>query len=406
MALLSNTPYGQNWLKNFDAADQKTAKLLIDNLMVVGSAQLNSGMIEMLDEVYNQAQGKKESIALYAEREVEKINHEVQAFFPNSEKGRAIGLGVQPVIVKPEEQDVGSEGIFAALITKFCKAHQDCFSHPGPDQLRTHKVRKIVVVTDFIGSGRRLHNMLEAFFKVASIRSWHSYSLVSFHIIAYSATEFGMRNVKNHTLKPEIHTHVACPVIDEAFEGEELGLVKKLCKKYPIGTKFPLGFRSTGALIAFPHGIPNNSPEILHSTKNGWCALFPKRSTATSEFDDFAKSEDFIANHSEKTLKIREARHKLENSEGRVLIYLMLVLETIRKGIKATDKISASTHVSIKEVKKIIETGIEAKWITHKNSLTTLGRRELKHYKLFNAEKINVVFEPDSLYFPNQLRTS
>ena len=62
--------------------------------------------------------------------------------------------------------------------------------------MRTKHVGRIVVVTDFVGSGKRVREMLEAFRAVATLRSWRSYGLIEFHVVAYSGTEVGLQLVR------------------------------------------------------------------------------------------------------------------------------------------------------------------------------------------------------------------
>ena len=408
MALLSTTQHGIKWLKNFDFKDQATAASLIDILMLVSASEFISQINKQLREIEHQANKSRQTVALFSEREVEKKNYDISPFFPNSEIGRAVGDGIQPVEVDLKKQDVGSEGIVAAFITKFCKASSEvCISHPGPDILRKKKVRKIVLVTDFIGSGNRLYKMLDAFGKVATIKSWVSYHLVSFHVVCYSATEFGLSALKRHPLCPEVSVHAACPVIDEAFEGKDLGLIKLLCQRYPKRTSaFPLGYNNTGSLIAFSHGIPNNAPYILHGSTNGWKPLFEDRSTVRADIDKIADKAEVLSQKSEEFLKIREARKLLLDPEGELWIHAMLILYSIGKGFKTSSKISARTQLPLSSVRETLERAIEAKWLTPSNSLTVLGRRELKYIQRYELTDNALDFDDGNLYFPTQLRAS
>lgn len=407
LAFLSTSPHGEEWLKNFDSADQEVASLLIDNLMLVGASEFASQINRQLAIITGQANTENQIIALFSEREIKNKNNDIPPFFPNSETGRAVGKGVQPVEVDLNKQDVGSEGIVAALITKCCKANwKACISHPGPDTLRENKVRKIVFVTDFIGSGRRLYEMLDAFEKVATIQSWVSYHLISFHVVCYSATELGLETLKRHPLRPEVSLHIFCPVIDEAFQGSELGAIKLLCQKYPKKSNSPFGFRETGSLIAFSHGIPNNAPYILHSSAKKWKPLFEGRSTINADIDAIVDSADMLVQNSKKILKIRNARKLLTESESELWVYTMLILNEVKNGVKTVSKLSARTQLPLLCVEKVLELASEAKWLTPTNSLTVLGRRELKWSKYHRISDIPLVLDNKSLYFPTQLRAS
>lgn len=405
MALLSTSSYGQKWLNNFDDDDRIVASSLIDNLMLIGASEFTSKINAKLMAIASQARQDNQVVAFYAEREVDKENKIVKAIFPNSEYGRAVGDGVPPIIVDPAKQDVGSEGIVATLITKLCKANGSrCLSHPGPDLLRNSKAKKIVIVTDFIGSGRRLSDMLDAFSKVASINSWKSYKCISFEVICYSATDRGLEWVKGHSLKPIVHVHVACPTIDEIFEGQELGSIKQLCKKYPKKARFSFGFGHTGSLIAFSHGIPNNAPAILYNSASGWRPLFEGRSTIGADIDAISDPADRLVANSEKVLKIRNARKLLKESESELWVHSVLIMNAIKKGLRTTTRLSGRTQIPLAQVEIVLALALEAKWLTPRNTLTALGRRELRWSKFLKLPDEPIAPQNDTLYFPTQLR--
>ena len=406
MAELSKTSFAQSWLNNFPPQDRDTASLLLDRIMLVGASEFIAAITKQMDRIERECQSAQPCLALYAEREIEKCNYDVIPFFPRTGKGRATGDGIPPVSVDLKKQDVGSEGIIAALISKYCKVPENyAISHPGPDALRENRVRKIVIVTDFVGSGRRINEMLDAFALVASIQSWRSYGLLDFHVVCYSGTELGLHNVRRHSLRPKVSFHIACPVINEAFSGSEFGAIKLLCKTYPgKRSRSPFGFNDTGALIAFSHGIPNNAPAILHSHAGGWKPLFPGRSTASSEIDRIADSSEMLAKNSERVLRVRAARKLLSDSEGELWTHAMLVLDAIRSGAKTPTKVSALTQIPIERVEEVIALSQTAGWVTPKRTLTRMGRREIRGIRKYFLIDEEFAFPESNMYFPSQLR--
>mgnify|MGYP003633666718 CR=1 FL=1 len=406
MSTLTDTTFAKAWLKNFALDDRETAILLLDRLMLVGASTFKSGLIALLDAVPRTKGREQPHIAIYAEREVAKTDHTVKPFFPGSATGRAVGDGIPPVDVDPSKQDVGSEGEIAALISKYCKLPDRlAVSHPGPDLLRTNQVKSIVIVTDFIGSGRRIGEMLDAFARVASIQSWISYGLLDFHVVCYSGTEYGVWSVERHSLRPIVSSHIACPVVEEAFHGSELGAVKLLCKSYPKPrNRFPFGFNNTGSLIAFSHGIPNNAPALFHSTAGGWKPLFAGRSTLASGLDLIASDNELIAQNSERVLKLRNARRVLRDSEGEEWTQSMLVLDAINRGGRTVTKLSALSQLPISVVKEMIALLKIAGWVTSQTRLTRLGRRELQSARRMGLVNDDIVFPVSGPYFPTQLR--
>lgn len=406
MASLSGTPTGQAWLQNFDTSDRITATTLVDALMLVSANEFESKVVRMLSDIESVAAQKNERIALYAEREMP-INEyfEVPAFFPETEFGRATGPGIQPVVADPQRQSVGSEGIVAALISKFCAAHRSTtLSHPGPDDLREGRVRKIVLVTDFIGSGERMSRMLDALWKVATIRSWMSYKLISFEVVCYSATEWGLSRVRLHSTAPKIRTFAACPTLHEAFKGTQLKEVEALCFKYPKKSRDWLGFRDTGSLIAFSHGIPNNAPAIFHSSRGGWRPLFIGRSTQLTDLNIAADTAADIEERSQALLGVRNARHVLSTASGEQWTYTMMVLLTIRGGCTSPMTISARTRVPLSRVEEVLALAMKAGWLSPSMRLTLMGRREMRSLLRWGGDASELAFPNSDVYFPKQLR--
>lgn len=405
MARLSDTSFGKDWLLNFDEPDRLAAAMLIDRLMLVSASEFTIAITSMLTKLISTDRQNEIPLALYAEREVDLEDYVAKPFFPDTDSGRAVGGGIQPVLVNTNKQDVGSEGILAALISKFCSLDKNAaLSHPGPDLLRNRKVRKIVIITDFIGSGRRIGQMLDAFAKVATLQSWKSYHLMSFEVVCYSATEWGAQSVRRHSLSPSVSMHIACPVIDEAFRGKALGQIRMLCKKYPKKTKFPFGFSDTGSLIAFSHGIPNNAPAILHSNSSGWRPLFQGRSTLAASLDIIADSSQLIAENSNEVLGIRNARALLKDVHSELWAHTMLVLNTIKIGLRTASQVSARTQLTLVRIEEVFSIAITAGWLTTRNSLTRLGRRELRCMKSWHGKEFSLAQVQSPIYFPTQLR--
>ena len=178
MSGLSKTSFGSTWLNRFPKDDQKAATLLMDEILLVGRDTLAAGLQESLQILVHQT--ANHPIALYVEREIPKIvegkrpNRVVRIlplFCTEGDGRRAIGNG-PPAILPNDSKEVGSEGPLANFITDACRRNAKALiSHPGPDLLRSKRVRTIVIISDFIGSGQRVFDMLEAFWLVRTIRS-------------------------------------------------------------------------------------------------------------------------------------------------------------------------------------------------------------------------------------------
>lgn len=287
MVKLSETDAGIAWLKQFDVDDQATAANLIDTMLLVSRDEFFERLRELILERSSQVNGR---IGLYAEREIRKNRGILNRLFKEN-RGRACGTGPAPVqpthVYAPQ---VGSEGLVAWLITDLCREHPHRFlNHPGPDQIRRRKAHAFFLITDFIGSGTRACNYLQAAWRVASVKSWSSLHLLLFEVVAYSATDAGHSALKAHPSHPSVSLVIPCPTIESEFDSLAVDRIRSLCIRYdPIDHKpvEALGFGGAGALIAFAHGCPNNAPRILHkkSTRKStrWKPLFPARVTAST----------------------------------------------------------------------------------------------------------------------------
>ena len=390
---------------NFNQSEREMATALIDEILLVSRDAFYRGMRSLIDNILKEQSDSNYPVALYAERDVNRDNVRVYPLFQDSEIGRAMGPGVAPIIVNPDNQEVGSEGAIANLITDYCRLNFNlAIPHPGPDDMRSRKVKRIVIVTDFIGSGERIWKMLEAFRVVATIRSWRSYGLIDFWVVAYSGTEVGLKRVRTSRLQPTVRIVTGCPTIQGIFEAPIEVKVTELCNRYPVRKRYPLGFKNTGALIAFAHGMPNNAPPILHSSYRGWTPLFKGRSTTEAEAVISEHTTEMSIERIEKLLCIRNAREYLDDPRNRRWVKTMVVLSALESGTRKVEAISAQLWLPLSEVQQILINTKIACWTNEHNSLTPLGRQELTRLRRRRRQKPVITSGNSAVYYPTQLR--
>jgi hypothetical protein len=406
MAFLSEIPIGISWLRQFHDAEYEIAADLIDQVLLVNRDDFVNGLRELLDELAERHGDPTRKLGLYAERPVKKVFGNIPAFFPNSRHGRATGTGVPPIVVDPRDQEVGSEGVVAQFITDYCRSNPStAVGHPGPTRMRSDKVEEIVILTDFIGSGHRITRMLEAFRYVATLRSWRSYGLIRFVVIAYSGTSEGVAAVRSHKLRPEVWLRTGCPTIGNTFRGAQRSKIEALCKAHPTKHAVPLGYDDTGALIAFAHGCPNNVPPILYSRASGWVPLFAGRSTSKASAAFVPEGDDLILDQrTQSLLGIREARRTLTSFDNKRWISGMLVLAAVEAGFRTPADISARTHLKLAQVNALIALAKDARWLTDTGRLTRLGRNELAHLRRRRKQMPVLPSGANNFYYPTQLR--
>lgn len=406
---LSDTEAAIRWLRQFEAGDQNDAVALIDAMVLVNHADFTSRLREL---VIKRARSVRGRIALYAEREIRKRGKTPEPLFEESlKKGprHAFGPGPAPVQMKRGSAEVGSEGLIAQFITELCREYpSDFFNHPGPDKIRKNAIRAFVLITDFIGSGRRSKLYLDAAWQVASVRSWWSYKLLQFQVLAYSATDEGRATLKEHPCRPTVEIVVPCPTIATEFKQPVANRMREMCVRLdPIDrdSKEALGFGGAGALIAFAHGCPNNAPRILHKKTKDWLPLFPGRATAQTRaiFGDLRNLETLkkrLTRLGEKRLArgewIRRTSH-----EGRLMI---LFLAAARTSPRFDEALARKTGLTIPELNALVANASKSGWIDSERRLTDTGFGQLKHARALRSIVPVLPADPEDPYYPKSLR--
>ena len=405
MTFLSGISRSAEWLLQFDESDREAAASLIDEILLVSGEAFQRGMRRLLDEVVASRPSADGKIALYAERPVKKVFGKIPAFFPDSRHGKATGPGVQPVRADPRDQEIGSEGVVAQLITDYCRQNPEvALSHPGPDKLRADRVGHIVIVTDFIGSGKRVHDMLEAFRYVATLRSWRSGGRLKFTVVAYSALTEGLYILENQKLKPQVRLAVGCPTLFGGFGRSASVKMVDLCRRYPPRRNNPFGFRGGGALIAFAHGCPNNATAMLWSRADGWRPLFHGRSTAAT-VEAFPVSEtQALDERAQRLLGVRSAQEALSAPTTKLWVSTMMVLAACEDGARDAKAVSGRSSLGVAETESILRFAQVARWLTDKLTMTPLGRKELARLRRRGRRRPVLPSKDSPFYYPSQLR--
>ena len=404
MTFLSDSAAAKIWLHQFGDAERPVAAALVDEILLVGADEFRRGLKQLFDQIQSERRDGH-PLALYAERKIEADEGKILPIFGRPGDRRATGLGPSPVLFDPTAPEVGSEGSIATLITSYQRLHGDhVLDHPGPDLLRGRRAGSIVIVADFIGSGMRVREMLEAFRLVRTVQSWRSYHLVDFFVVAYTGTEEGLRSVRKHPLRPRVLTVAGCPTVEQAFRGNQRDAVRRLCLAHPPGFMFPMGFGGSSSLVAFEHGIPDNAPAILHSDHGGWKPLFPNRSSLAILTAFPASNREGLIARSEEMLRILDAKRYLADSRAGRWIQTMMVLAAIDEGARTCDLISARTRVSLRTVKETLEFTRITRWTSASGALTTLGRAELQNLRRRRAKAPILPTARQPFYYPTQLR--
>lgn len=411
---LNDLPEAELWLEQFSEDDRRLAGRLLVRLQYVSGTRLAIDLEYLLLSTFK-GQGPS---ALFVERELPKTRSPLPPAMYKEErvkrKGRrrhtrrAVGAAVPAVkSLTNLRQEVGSEGVLAHLLSQFCANHSRAFVlQPAADLLRTMKVRQLVIVTDFLGSGDRVRRMLDSLWRVASVRSWRSGQFIKLAVVAFTGTRAGIAAASEHRASPSVHVVMDCPTISTLFSTEEAAQIEDLCRRYAPASRRPLGYGEIGSLVAFEHSCPNNAPAILiesNSTQRSrWEALFPNRQTLpiyawmrSSDTPDFELLLGFLSYPT-----IAGSPAFLRSRRDRKLVYLLLAALSRRH--RTIPQLIRATTLSLRELKDSIDAAA-ALGLVRNLRLLPAGRNELERLNR-SKPRAQTIKQVSMWYYPKALR--
>jgi hypothetical protein len=415
---LIHTDRGKSWLNQFEPLDQEIASSLANNLTLISHNEFERSLTLKMAQVAESISGP---IAFFAMREMvprkpvikgNKIPIEVNVSTPYYQQVKVADDGVS-VMPLGNTADIGSEGRVASIIRQFCKRDKNVYlNHPTLEYLRASRCKAIVCVDDFIGSGNRGHEFLDAFWMEKSIVSWHSYKLIDFHVIAYSGVDAGIKLLRTHRSSPVVNIYRDAPTFNSLpwSKGKKEDLFN-LCEKY--GKKANQrrkhmwwGYKKTMCALVFEHGCPNNVPAILVEESNKWIGLFPDRTIADTTLSVFPSEIPQRANI--KSL-VDIGQNKLARSpqlirRGEVGKVILLILALISKGKRKRSTLCYATGLSNDDCDKYLAKCIEWKFVSPQKRITPTGLAELKAAKKIGKIKSETLEKGSDYYYPSQLR--
>lgn len=342
-----------------------------------------------------------------------------EKMYPELKRSRGKGLPMKwtafgsalPAVKSPTnlKQDIGSEGTVATVISKLCTLRKDRFAlQPHTNDLTPGKAKYLVVVTDFIGSGKRSCDMLDSLWRLASVRSWHSSGYRKLLVFAYSGTDAGVEHVKRHPSRPNVHVVRTCPTIKSVFPDNVAQEMISLCRRLPQNAREPLGFRDTGALMAFQHSCPNNVPAMfIESVQKGqhrWQPLFPSRTTegidrvisadpaqqSSAAFDalrlgNIARNDSFLMSTEEQQDVVR-------------------LLAAVFRGKRQTADIVAASLLPYVRVIAAFDRALQQRLLTTNGRITSAGHAFINYLNQKTSASTLAPASPSPYYYPLSLR--
>jgi len=410
---LSESTSARRWIGQFKIGDQDDAASLIDRLELFSESQVADAIARQLEAI-DTVPGR---VALYAEREIaEATAFPIETYI--DAQGRLRERAVpnatfKPVAPRRGATRVGSEGWMAFLISQEVKANPRFVNHPAPRQYLStnakNRIRKIVIVTDFIGSGDRIWTMLDKFWRVPTVAAWWSRGYIRFHIVAATGTSVGVARIKSHPCKAIVGVTTVVPTLTgpqpKCWAVTWLALVGRYGKEH----EKPLGHAGTAALVAFEYGMPNNVPAVLGEKFKSWKPFYKGRAPhdLRSFFGLPPTLPDLLRNALEHRWgQFRYAFDFRSRRRERAQMPAFLLAMHGRWHTDAEIEVAERSGLPTEDVVRLRGVALAAGWITDRGRLTDSGRKLLKASTVKRKKDSKTVVGSTALYYPTSLRVS
>ncbi|WP_136219035.1 hypothetical protein [Massilia sp. Mn16-1_5] len=210
---------------------------------------------------------------------------------------------------------------------------------PRLDSMRKRKVRNIIFVDDFVGTGDRFINSWESSVS-STIKSWCSFGWCKIWFLTFAAHQSGIKKILKNIHSLEMSRIRVNLSINKSFMLKNSGM-ESVLRKYGsvIGPENQvMGYGGLATPIVFQYGAPNNLPLIFWQGSAGnsrkrWRPLFPNRSISSEVYplfnEDLAKiampEELWTSGHYQLALNFMDAVSGYGQEQHQLLLILTLL---------------------------------------------------------------------------------
>lgn len=409
------------WLSQFSHSpdDKIVAQTLLNACYSIGSKHFTDDLSFMINNIFRMT----DKVAFFVERELKKNKGTPQRMYkirkikvPGKRryKRQSYGAALQAVYSKRlTSQGIGSEGVIANFLTKkiqYNRYRNRFFLQPTIEEIRKQKINNIVIVSDLIGTGQRIIDMIESLWKSETIKSWHSLKFVKISILCYACTEKAEIEIAKHNAGVKVFKIISCPTIDSEFNSQTRDEIVELCQKYGSYSDRPLGYQDSGILMSFAHSIPNNCPAILgesfSNSQKTWNRLF----RVPYQFGGQTKSKNQLYDDIEKNIYIRLDYEYMPNvlkeigynTSLRKAIVMIFLLD---KGVRNEMDLIAFTKAPLDMISSMIKNAKEYDFIKSKGfQLKSQGKKHVQALKKKEFSYKKMVESNQPFYYPQSLR--
>lgn len=273
--LLEDTPHAQAWLQNYEVVDQQIARQLLRRLNLVSQSEFEQRVQALVEDIL--ARAPRENFALLT------VSEPPPETFVEGQVRRIPGSSADRV---------------KHIIENLHRVHGDRVrANPTVESMRSDRVRNVVLVEDFIGSGDRITGYWRNR-APRSVKSWISYGWTRLWVASYAVMDSGRFAMSR--VMPVDDSRIATVI---PTRHGVLGLTDPMlhvAKKYGqrLAGRNWCGYSGGRGMTVFQHGCPNNTPAILWRAGPKFKPLFPDQGVppdlqrSFGKFNTAAAAED------------------------------------------------------------------------------------------------------------------
>ena len=400
--LPSQTPQGIGWLANFKPEDAPAAQLLIDSLHFVSSTTFRQSLANYLNTVLAEASPDQQPAALYS-------------VFSCGAGTTMFTGGLQPLV----PQEGGSELIVQNLVRATERAFQNSAVSnrtSSLELLKARRVRRLVFVSDYAGSGDEALAYARAWLRNPTIRSWRSLKLVQLHLVLFAASASAHSRLAASPWYDGVHVlHSGMDVSSAGWTASERDHIRSVCDTYARSATGGRGWGGSEGLVVFEHTISNNLPMILRQTKGQsayggkWVPFFQNRTTSTElmrMLEDYRPGAD----RQRRLLAVGQPRladaSQLQTMQRPELTRLIDVLAHIAGGRRHASQLSACLGISVPAAWMITRQACQLGLLGERLRLTDAGRQLLREERARPRRVTAGLQGSTDPYYPRRLKGS
>ena len=397
--LLSDTERGAAWLSNFpEGADRNLALDLLNSLSIIAWSDARAALNDLVERTLADLNGPTWMLPVMAAEDILERLSEPKGFTIVPFENYSPGSGISSL--------PGSEAAIGNLVRAFMDRPGVLEPQATLKELESARVRTVLLVTDFIGTGKQVLDYIDMLRRSGTIKSWQSFGWVKFVVVAYATSATAEQRLLDSGHVSDVQFVTTEPTLSTLpWPVAKAAQAIALCRRYPPG-RGGLGYKSHGGLFIIQESVPNTIPEMFTDDSVGWTPLLGSRRmppdlreevrsvhSPTVRFEQVAK--DFSQ------VRLAEAMDRQMRYENKQVLTL-IALCINRNGSIA--RVESALGVNRAEAERLVAYCIKSGWLDDSLRSTALGRFELEAGKR-KPRRVKPISPPESdPYYPLSLR--